>query len=69
MEIEITLTVIFVELLVLRWIVNRMPILGDPPAWAKKGKEDKIKKIYVVNENDKNVEKEKEIEAWKVSSM
>lgn len=34
MEIEITLAVIAIEIVVLRWIVLRMPILGDPPDWV-----------------------------------
>jgi Ni/Fe-hydrogenase subunit HybB-like protein len=68
MEIWVTLTVICVELVVLRWIVNRMPILGDPPAWAREETKDEIKKIYLVKE-DKVKEKDKEIEEWKVSSM
>ena len=35
MEIEITLAVIAVEILVFRWIINRMPILNEPPEWVK----------------------------------
>ena len=69
MEIEITLTVIFVEIIVLRWIVSRMPILGDPPAWASHSKKDSIKKIYLVKESKKENEKIEELEEWKVSSM
>ena len=34
MEIEVTLAVIFAEILVFRWIVNRMPVLSEPPSWA-----------------------------------
>jgi Ni/Fe-hydrogenase subunit HybB-like protein len=68
MEIWITLTVICVELIVLSWIVNRMPILSDPPVWARGRKEDKVKKIYLVKEDHENA-KEKEMEAWKVSRM
>ncbi len=34
MEIEVTLGVICAEIWVFRWVVNRMPVLGDPPAWA-----------------------------------
>jgi Ni/Fe-hydrogenase subunit HybB-like protein len=65
-EVWVTLTVISVELIVLRWIVERMPILGDPPAWAEEenhGKEDKIKKIFLIDEKDK------EKEEWKVSNI
>jgi len=35
MEIVVTLTVIFAELWIFRWIINRMPVLSEPPAWAK----------------------------------
>ena len=34
-EIWVTATVICLEIWALRWIVNRMPVLGDPPAWAR----------------------------------
>ena len=34
MEIEVTAAVICVEIWAFRWVVNRMPVLGDPPAWA-----------------------------------
>jgi Ni/Fe-hydrogenase subunit HybB-like protein len=67
MEIEVTLTFIFVEIIVLRWIIHRMPILSDPPVWARKSKNDTIRKIFLVKETEE-VNK-KEIEEWKVSSM
>lgn len=35
MEVEVTFAVIFAEIWVFRWIVNRMPVLSEPPAWAK----------------------------------
>jgi len=35
-EIITTLTVVFAEIWVFRWIVNRMPILREPPEWARK---------------------------------
>ena len=66
MEIEVTVTVILVELIVLAWIVNRMPILSDPPQWAMDEKELKIKKLYLVKTDPEN---DKELEEWKVSSM
>ncbi len=69
MEIWITLTVICVEIIVLRWIVIRMPILSDPPAWASDKKEDQIKKIYLVKETANKNKKKEEVEEWKVSSM
>jgi Ni/Fe-hydrogenase subunit HybB-like protein len=33
-EIVVTLGVVFAEIWMFRWIVNRMPVLNDPPAWA-----------------------------------
>lgn len=35
MEVVVTLTVIFIEIWVFRWVINRMPVLRDSPAWAK----------------------------------
>ncbi len=34
MEIVVTLAVIFIEIWVFRWVVNRMPVLREPPSWA-----------------------------------
>ncbi|MFN8239710.1 MAG: NrfD/PsrC family molybdoenzyme membrane anchor subunit [Bacteroidales bacterium] len=34
MEIVVTLTVIFAEIWIFRWIVTRMPVLRESPAWA-----------------------------------
>ena len=34
MEIEVTAAVICVEIWAFRWVVTRMPVLSDPPAWA-----------------------------------
>jgi Ni/Fe-hydrogenase subunit HybB-like protein len=34
MEIEITAAIILAEIWAFRWIVNRMPVLGEPPRWA-----------------------------------
>ena len=59
-EIWITLTVVCAELIAVRWIVNRMPILSDPPAWARKNKEEKSEIKYVVLEEEK--------EKWEVSN-
>lgn len=61
MEIEVTLAVIFVEIVVLRWIVNRMPVLSESPLWASAGKNGKFDNIYDL--------KEKELETWKVSNI
>jgi Ni/Fe-hydrogenase subunit HybB-like protein len=35
MEIVVTLAVIFAEIWVFRWVVNRMPVLRKPPEWAR----------------------------------
>jgi Ni/Fe-hydrogenase subunit HybB-like protein len=35
MEIVVTLAVIFTEIWIFRWIVNRMPVLRESPEWAK----------------------------------
>jgi hypothetical protein len=35
MEIVVTLMVVFAEIWVFRWVVNRMPVLSDSPAWAR----------------------------------
>jgi len=34
-EIVITLSIVFIDIWVFRWVVNRMPILRKPPEWAK----------------------------------
>ena len=34
MEIEVTLSVVVAEIMVFRWIVNRMPVLQEIPQWA-----------------------------------
>jgi Ni/Fe-hydrogenase subunit HybB-like protein len=38
MEIVVTLTVIFIEIWVFRWVINRMPVLRESPAWVNKEK-------------------------------
>jgi len=35
MEFVVTLTVIFTEIWIFRWVINRMPVLRDSPAWAE----------------------------------
>ena len=35
MEIVVTLGVVSVEIWVFRWVINRMPVLGGSPEWAK----------------------------------
>lgn len=39
MEIVITLAIIFTEVWVFRWVVNRMPVFRKPPAWAEEAHE------------------------------
>jgi Ni/Fe-hydrogenase subunit HybB-like protein len=36
MEVVVTFTIIFAEVWIFRWVVNRMPVYSDPPEWAKK---------------------------------
>jgi Ni/Fe-hydrogenase subunit HybB-like protein len=35
MEIVVTMTVLFAEIWIFRWVINRMPVLRDSPEWAK----------------------------------
>jgi Ni/Fe-hydrogenase subunit HybB-like protein len=35
MELVVTLTVIFTEIWIFRWVINRMPVLRDSPEWVK----------------------------------
>ena len=35
MELVVTLAVIFTEIWIFRWVINRMPVLRDAPSWAK----------------------------------
>ncbi|HSG67589.1 MAG TPA: NrfD/PsrC family molybdoenzyme membrane anchor subunit [Bacteroidales bacterium] len=35
MEIVVTLAIIFTEIWIFRWVINRMPVLREPPDWAK----------------------------------
>jgi Ni/Fe-hydrogenase subunit HybB-like protein len=34
MELVVTLTVIFTEIWIFRWVINRMPVLRDSPSWV-----------------------------------
>jgi Ni/Fe-hydrogenase subunit HybB-like protein len=34
MEIVVTLTVLFTEIWIFRWVINRMPVLRDSPEWV-----------------------------------
>ena len=38
MEIVVTLAVIFTEIWIFRWVINRMPVLRESPEWAKETK-------------------------------
>jgi len=38
MEIVVTLTVIFTEIWIFRWVINRMPVLRESPSWVNKVK-------------------------------
>jgi Ni/Fe-hydrogenase subunit HybB-like protein len=60
-EIAITAAVIVAELVALRWIVNRMPILSDPPVWVNENHKNKTSRKYFV--------KTEEPQEWKVSNM
>lgn len=35
MEIVISLTIIFIQIWIFRWVITRMPVLRDSPEWAK----------------------------------
>jgi len=38
MELAVTLAVIFTEIWIFRWVVNRMPVLREPPSWVNEKK-------------------------------
>jgi hypothetical protein len=38
MEIVVTLTVLFTEIWIFRWVINRMPVLRDSPNWVNETK-------------------------------
>jgi len=61
MEFEVTVAVIVIQILVFRWIVNRMPILSESPLWAL-GQDE-------IREKIKPIKIEEEKERWKVSVM
>jgi len=58
MEIVITLAILFTEVWVFRWIVNRMPVLRESPEWAME--EKTVKEGVMIR---------KEVPQWKVSTM
>ncbi len=57
MEIAVTAMVIVTEIIVLRWVVLRMPILNDPPEWVNE-----------TNNTKSTVNKSKEPKQW-ITSM
>lgn len=57
MEIVITLAILFTEVWAFRWIVNRMPVLRESPAWATEEKTVK-----------QNATMRKGVPQWKVSA-
>ncbi len=38
MEIVVTMAVIFTEIWIFRWVINRMPVLRESPSWVKENK-------------------------------
>jgi len=38
MEIVVTLTVLFTEIWIFRWVINRMPVLRESPSWVNETK-------------------------------
>jgi Ni/Fe-hydrogenase subunit HybB-like protein len=38
MELVVTLAVIFTEIWIFRWVINRMPVLKDSPSWVNDNK-------------------------------
>ena len=38
MEFVVTLTIIFIEIWIFRWIINRMPVLRESPSWVNEEK-------------------------------
>jgi hypothetical protein len=38
MEFVVTMAVIFTEIWIFRWVINRMPVLRDSPSWVKEHK-------------------------------
>ena len=56
-EVVVSLAVIFVQIIVFRWIIMRMPVYRESPAWVA---EEKKKKSFIQFEKNK--------ELWKVSA-
>lgn len=49
MEIVVTLTVLFAEIWIFRWVINRLPVLRESPNWVKE--ENKTQKPALVNKH------------------
>jgi Ni/Fe-hydrogenase subunit HybB-like protein len=43
MEVVVTLTVLFTEMWIFRWVINRMPILRESPNWVNEEKQQQQK--------------------------
>ncbi len=35
MEVVVSITIILIQIWIFRWVISRMPVLNDPPKWAK----------------------------------
>ncbi len=42
MEIVVTLTVLFTEIWIFRWVINRMPVLRESPKWVNETKTNQV---------------------------
>ena len=38
MEVVVSLTVIFTQIWIFRWVISRMPVLSESPSWVKEEK-------------------------------
>lgn len=46
MEIVVTLTVLFTEIWIFRWVINRMPVLRESPSWVKVNESTNIQPAF-----------------------
>jgi len=56
-EIVVSAAVIFVQILVFRWIIRRMPVYRESPAW-----------VTAKEENKSTIQQEERSKSWKVSA-
>jgi len=35
MEVVVSITIILIQIWIFRWVISRLPVLNDPPKWAK----------------------------------